>query len=158
MTARLFDHRLSEEWIGFTILRRVIIAAAIVHFSLAAVSGYRAIVQVYRVAIESSSLNLTTGSPVTARIVTSGRTFVNAKLELIQRGQAATIASVLVRENDFFFYDPRPHREAFVALVPRDVFTRFKPGTAVLRLTAAGRSQLLRVPPPKVQEMQIHLR
>ena len=45
MTARLFDNRLSEEWIGFTNLRRVIIASAIVHFSLAAVSGYRAIVR-----------------------------------------------------------------------------------------------------------------
>jgi len=158
MTARLFDNRLSQEWIGFTILRRVIIAAAILHFSLAAVSGYRAIVQVYRVSIETGSQNLTAGSPVTARIVTSGRTFVNTKLELLQGGQAATIASVAVGENDSFFYDPRPHRESFVAFVPRDVFARFSPGSAVLRLTATGRSQLLRVPPPKVQELQIHLR
>ena len=73
MTARIFDNRLSQQWIGFKILHRLIIGAIIVHFSLAAMSGYRALVQVYGVEIETNGPVLSTGSGITARVSASGR-------------------------------------------------------------------------------------
>ena len=157
MTARLFDNRLSREWAGFVFLRRLTIAALIVHFSLAAASGYRAIVQLYSVSIETGSTRMGPGERVLSRVVTSGRTWAAAKLELVQGENVVVIGAMEIPENDSFFYDPRPKRVSFVASLPTDLYARFERGAASLRLTATGRSQWLRVPPPKVQELPIEL-
>ena len=84
MTARVFDDRLSKEWIGFTILRRVIIAAAVVHFSLAFVSLYRAETQIFKATLGPVAGVVTPGSTVNAQFVTAGRTPIYARIELIQ--------------------------------------------------------------------------
>jgi hypothetical protein len=157
MTARIFDNRLSEEWIGFTILRRVIIGVAIVHFSLAAVSGYRAVVQVYGVSIDAAPV-ISAGSQVVGRVSTAGRTHVDARIDLVQGSVVEKIGSVLIPSNDSFFYDPRPKRVELSAVVPSDLFTRFKPGKATLRIEAVGRMQWLYLPPPKIQEVAVTLR
>ena len=81
MPAKFFDDRLSQEWIGFTILRRVTIAFLVVHFSLSTVSGYRAIVQVYDVDIELASPVLRPGSQVAVRVVTSGRKDISWEID-----------------------------------------------------------------------------
>jgi hypothetical protein len=56
------------------------------------------------------------------------------------------------------FYDPRPQRASFKAVLQSDFLARFNPGSATLRLTATGRHQWLRLPPPTVQELAITLR
>ena len=157
MPRKFFDDRLSREWIGFTILRRVTIAFLVVHFSLSAVSGYRAIVQVYDVDIQLSSGALRPGSPVAVRVVTSGRNPVDARLELVQAGRADTIAMLRVRANSGAFQDPRPQRAVLKAMIPSDVFQHFAPGRASLRAVAEGRSQWLRIPPPEVRLAAIDL-
>ena len=158
MTARVFDNRLSQQWIGFTILHRLIIGAIIVHFSLAAMSGYRAIVQVYGVEIETNGPVLSAGSRITARVSASGRNPVTARLELVQGLNVVTIGTGTVPANGIPFYDPRPQRAAFHTTLQPELADAFKPGSATLRLTALGRSQWLRVPPPKVQELAIQLK
>ena len=157
MPAKFFDNRLSQEWIGFTILRRVTIAFLVVHFSLSTVSGYRAIVQVYDVDIELTSPVLRPGSQVAVRVVTSGRNPVDARLELVQAGRADTIATLRVRANSGAFQDPRPQRAVLRAMIPADVFQHFTPGEASLRAVAEGRSQWLRIPPPEVRQRPIAL-
>lgn len=157
MTARIFDNRLEQEWIGLTILRRVIVAAAIIHFTLAAASGYRAIVQVYSVGIESPPA-IAAGSRVRGLVTTSGRNRVDTRIELLRGQQVERIGEIQVLSNDSFFYDPRPKRMAFDALVPADILSRFEPGKLTLRIVAAGRSQWLRVPPPTVQTLTVELR
>ena len=157
MPAKFFDDRLSREWLGFTILRRVTIAFLVVHFSLSAVSGYRAIVQVYDVDIELASAALRPGSPVAVRVVTSGRNPVDARLELVQAGRADTIGTLRVRANSGAFQDPRPQRAVLKAMIPPDVFQHFTPGKASLRAVAEGRSQWLRIPPPEVRQAAIDL-
>ena len=156
MAVRIFDNRLAQEWKGFTILRRIIIAAAIVHFSLAAASGYRAIVQVYDVTIETPRA-IRSAQPFTVHVSTSGRTYVDVRVDLIQGSHTETIGSTTVDSNDSFFYDPRPKGMAMNVVVPVDLLSRFTPGHATIRATAVGRPQWLRTPPPTVDEARVTL-
>jgi hypothetical protein len=156
-SVRMFDDRLSREWVGFTILRRAIIAIAVVHFSLAAVSGYRAIVQVYSVAFDPLPTVIVPGSPIAARFVTSGRTFVSTRIELLQGGHVEQIGSLTVPMNDAFFYDPRSKSRTITTTIPVDVLERFAPGPVTIRAVAEGQSQLLRIPPPKISQATVTL-
>jgi hypothetical protein len=157
MKAAIFDTRLSQEWIGFTILRRITIAAVAFQLSIGAVSGYRAIVQVYDVEIQTDSPLIRPGSQILARVSTSGRTYVDARVELVQSGRSDTLGTMRIQSNKASFYDPRPQRVAFTVTIPRDALSRFSPGRAVIRAVAEGHSQFLRVPPPKVREVAIVL-
>jgi hypothetical protein len=157
MKAAIFDTRLSQEWIGFTILRRTTIAVVVFQLSIGAVSGYRAIVQVYDVQIQTQSPLLQPGSQIVARFSTSGRTYVDARVELLQSGRAETLGTMRIPFNKASFYDPRPQRAAMTVTVPPDALSRFSPGKAVIRAVAEGHSQFLRVPPPKVREVAIVL-
>ena len=157
MTARLFDDRLSEEWIGFKILKRICIAVAVVHFSLAAASGYRAVVQIYSVDLETPKV-LAAGTQMHARVSTAGRTYVDTRVEIVQGSTVERIATYQVPQNDSFFYDFRTKRAAFDVTVPPDIMSRFKPGPAKVRLIAEGRMQWVHVPPPKIQVVPIELR
>lgn len=157
MPARFFDNRLSQEWKGFTILRRIIIAIAIVHFSLAAVSGYRAIVQVYDVSIQRPSAVLRPGSPIAVHVSTSGRIHVDVRIELVQGSQVESLKVVVVPSNEAFFYDPRPKHVVIGANIPADVLSRFSPGAAAIRAVAEGHAQILRTPPPTMSSSEVVL-
>jgi hypothetical protein len=157
MATRFFDNRLAEEWIGFTILKWLTIALLVVHVSTATAGGYRAIVQVYDVDIELESSAIRPGSPVAVRLVTSGRNFVDARLELVQAGRVDTLETLQVRSNGVASMDPRPRRAVLETSIPADIFARSTPGPALLRAVAEGRSQWLRVPPPEVRERAINL-
>lgn len=153
----MFDDRLSREWIGFTILRRATIAVAIVHFSLAAVSGYRAVVQIYSASLVTDGSTLHEGSRIAAKVVTAGRTWVDVTVDLNQRGKRASLGKMRVDSNDSFFYDFRPKRARLDLVVSREMLTGFARGPASLRVTAEGRSQWLRIPPPKIDEVPVTL-
>jgi hypothetical protein len=155
---RLFDDRLSREWIGFTILRRIVIVVAVTHFSLAAVSGYRAVTQVYRASITTESRTLHDGSRISADIVTAGRTYVDVIVKLEQGAQSAVIATTVVPENESFFYDFRPKRAHFDVVVTGRMLTGFRPGPATVRVTATGNPQWLYLPPPKTDRVTVMLR
>ena len=157
MTARLFDNRLSEEWIGFRILKRICISVAVVHFSLAAASGYRAVVQIYSVSLETPKV-VTGGTLMHARVSTAGRTYVDTGVEIIQGTTVERITAYQVPQNDSFFYDFRTKRAEFDVTVPPDIMSRFKPGPAKVRLIAEGRMQWVHVPPPKIDVVSVELR
>ena len=151
----MFDNRLSREWIGFTILRRAIITLAIVHFSLAAVSGYRAVTQVYRASLSTDSSVLHVGSRVAANVVTAGRTHIDVTVELLQDGKRATLRSMVVPDNASFFYDFRPKRARLDVTVSREMLDGFTSGPAYVRVVAVGRPQWLYLPPPKTDRLAV---
>lgn len=157
MKAAIFDTRLSQEWIGFKILRRITIAVIAFQLSIGAVSGYRAIVQVYDVEIQTNSPVIRPGSQIVGRVVSSGRTYVDARVELLQAGRADTLGTMRIAANKASFYDPRPQRAALTVTIPSDALSRFSRGKAVIRAVAEGHSQFLRVPPPTVREAAIFL-
>ena len=154
---RTFDRSFADEWIGFRILKRVTIVAAIVHFSLAAVAGFRAFVQVYSVGLDVPAV-ISPGTAFTGRVITSGRVFNDARVELIQGEKSETIATAFITNNRTAFYNAIPRRTEIAATIPADILTRFQRGSAKLRITGFGTAQFTRVPPPKSKDVVVELR
>jgi hypothetical protein len=148
--SKLFDTRLSAEPIGLKVVRRTILTVAAVHFSLAAISGYRAWVQVKELTIRTGDEILGPGSSIEVDAVSSGRNPVTISLDAVQGPRMRRLARVTVPENRNRFYDPRSQRERFVVLITPEILKDLKEGPLVLRATGEGRSQFLRVPPPKI--------
>jgi hypothetical protein len=124
---------------------------------LASISGYRAIVQVYRVDIAVDAPTLRPGSNIDMSVATSGRTPVDAELELIQPAHAETLAVLLIHDHENASYDPRTIHAAKRVVLTGEQLARFRPGRALLRATGNGRSQWLRVPPPVVKERAVEI-
>lgn len=149
---KLFDTLVTESR-GLKVIRRTILTLAVIHFSLAAVSGYRAWVQVKNIQIRTTDETLGPGSSIQVYAVTSARNAVTISLEAVQNGATRSLASVTVPGNKNF-YDPRSARERFVVVLTPEILTKLKEGQVVLRATGLGRSQFLRVPPPTVVERE----
>lgn len=135
----------------------LILPFAVAHVILATISGYRAIVQVYRVDLTADAPTLRAGTTVAVAVATSGRAKVDAELELIQPTHAETLAVLLVPDHTNASYDPRTIHAARRVTLTSDQLARFHPGPARLRVTANGRSQWLRVPPPVVREQAVEI-
>jgi len=137
------------------VLKWIVLPFVVVHVVLASISGYRAIVQVYRVEIAIDAPTLRAGTNIGMAVATSGRAPVDAELELIQAAHAETLAVLLIHDHVNPSYDPRTiHADTHIALTAGQL-ARFQPGRAILRATANGRSQWLRVPPPVVGERPV---
>ncbi len=122
-----------------------------------AISSYRAWVQVYTVSIATADSVLAPGAIIQVRAVTSGRTFVQLRVELIQSSETEALLIHDVAPNADPGLDPRPRRVGLTAAVPMTLWGRFHQGPALLRVTAAGRPQWLRTPPPTVRELAVTL-
>jgi hypothetical protein len=154
---RLLDPRLSRDPTSFRIVKRVILAALVVHVTLALLSGWRAWVQVRRLELDAPAGALRTGSRVEARVLTSARTSVTVTLALVQGAAAETLGVRVVPANRDPASDPRPRRAALAVTLGDAALARFRPGPATLRAVAVGRSQWLRVPPPTVRETSVEI-
>ena len=106
----------------------------------------------------SSERVLHSGSSVRASVVTSGRTFVRIRLELIQGAHAEKLAELVVPKNKWASIDPRTQRAALTATLTPELLARFEAGPALLRATALGGSQWLRVPLPEVRDLAVEVR
>jgi len=135
----------------------IIAPFAAAHIVLATISGYRAIVQVYHVELTTDTSALRAGSTIDVAVATSGRAKVDAELELIQAAHAETLAVVLVPDHTNASYDPRTIHAARRVTLTSEQLARFDAGPARLRLTANGRSQWLRVPPPVIREQAVEI-
>ena len=141
-----------ERW-----LRRITIGFVASYLVIASISGYRAIVQIYSVKIAAPPL-LMPGAAVSTVVKSSGRTYGNVTLELVQDGRVDTLATSELASNRNSVFDPRP-RTAKVEVSPdAQVLAQFQDGPAELRSIARGRSQFLRVPPPKIATATVQIR
>jgi hypothetical protein len=134
---------------SFVVLRWLVTPCVVLFVTLATISGYRAIWQVYRVDIVASPV-LHAGSHVEATIASSGRVPTTLVLQLIQGPRSDTLGVIGVRDNETASLDPRTRHGALSVVLPTSLLSQFAPGPAVLRATGLGRMQWLRVPPPKV--------
>lgn len=92
-----------------------------------------------------------------AAVVGSGRTQVDVEVELIQGKYAELLFTVHLPGNDLAFFDPRPQYATQSAVLDKERLLRFQPGTALLRVTATGRPQWGRTPPPTVREIDLRI-
>ncbi|MBA3657914.1 MAG: hypothetical protein H0W69_11245 [Gemmatimonadaceae bacterium] len=147
---KLFDEKLARESRGLRMVRQSILAVAAVHFALAAMSGYRAWVQVQDLRIHLADEILGPGSRIEVDVKTSGRNPVTVALEAVQGKSVLALASVIAPDNGNGFYDPRSQRRKFIAVMTPTILKQLVNGQLLLRARAEGRSQFLRIPPPTV--------
>lgn len=154
---RRFDPRPARDAPSVAVVKKVTAAFLGVQLVLATLSGYRAWVQVRRLDLAVAERVLREGSPVRADVVTSGRTVVDVRLELAQGEHVESLAARRVERNRDAASDPRSRRASLAAAVTPELLGRFRPGPAVVRATARGRPQWLRVPPPTVREVPVEI-
>jgi hypothetical protein len=102
-----FGERLSRNSAWERWLKRITTGFAASYLVVASVSGYRAIVQVYSVKIAAPPL-LKPGTAVSTVVRSSGRTFGDVTLELIQNGRVDTLVTGALASNRNSVFDPRP--------------------------------------------------
>ena len=134
----------------------MILAFLAVHVTLAAISGFRAIVQVYRVELRAPR-TLAARSVVGASITTSGRTRASLELELVQGPLVRALGVRRIPRNWDGVYDPLPRRGALAVTLGPESLAGFRPGPAVLRATGRGGPQWFRTPPPVVREVPVEI-
>jgi hypothetical protein len=136
-------------------LHRIIVPLVIVHVLFALWSGYRAIVQVFGLALRLPTPILHDGSRVAFDVTSSGRALVTVRLELVQGARAETLSVLRVRTSRNASYDPFPKHGSQSVVLTRERLSRFVPGAAVVRATAIGSPQWMRTPPPTVREARV---
>jgi hypothetical protein len=139
------------------VLKWIIGPLLAVHIVLATISGYRAIVQVYHVEIATTDSVLRPGTTITYNAASSGRVPVDVEVELIQGTRRDTLAVKWIPDHSVPSYDPRTIHASGAVTVTAERLARFAPGPAVLRVTGNGKSQWLRVPPPRVRELAVRI-
>jgi len=152
-----FGERLSRDSAWERWLRRITTGFVASYLVVASVSGYRAIVQVYSVKIAAPPL-LKPGTAVSTVVRSSGRTFGDVTLELIQNGRVDTLAVSALASNRNSVFDPRPQTARVEVAPDARALAQFQNGPAQLRSIARGRSQFLRVPPPKIATAKVEIR
>src|SRR5687767_1438175 len=142
-------------WMIF--FKRTVIVVVALHLLIGLISSYRAYFQVHSVNINSSEL-LQEGLLIQTKVVSYGRTPVDLRLEIIQNGNVVGLQEHRVAANEFGFYDPRTQTDSFSVLITPQVLDRLESGAAVLRATAVGRHQWMRLPPPFVHEVNVNIK
>jgi len=137
-------------------LKGITLGFAAFYLVIATISGFRAIVQIYSVKISAPAV-LQPGISVSTVVRSSGRTFGDVTLELAQRGRVDTLGRGMLAANRNSVFDPRP-RSASLAVTPTSqMLADFENGPAEIRSIARGRSQFLRVPPPRIATATVQI-
>ena len=97
------------------------------------------------------------GSSVSISLVTSGRTTVDVRVDLIQQQHSETLFEMRLRGSELAFFDPRARRATKSITVTKDQLAGFRSGNALIRATAIGRPQWGRLPPPTVTDSPIEI-
>jgi hypothetical protein len=150
-----FENLVIPETHWLVVFKRVVLAIVAVHLVVGAVSSYRAWFQVHGVEIITSDKIIHEGSTVQTSVITYGRTPVDVTLDLIQDGYVVTLDQQRVPPNQFGFYDPRTQSLSFACVLKPEHSVGFHDGPAILRATAIGRHQWMRLPPPFIRELPI---
>jgi hypothetical protein len=137
------------------VLQRVVIIVALLHVAIGAWTAYRSWVQVRKLELQVVSPNLRPGMPSVVHVVTSGRTIVDVRLELIQGSHSEMLADLRVSPSRNAFYDPRTRQGTMRPSFTTEFLAHFQAGPAILRATATGKPQWIRLPPPVVEEIAV---
>jgi hypothetical protein len=137
------------------VMKRICIPLLTLYLIIGAISAYRAWYQVRRLDLSVPNFALRPGSAVNYSVVSYARTTLDVRVELIQGTHAEVIGTLLLRGNDWGFFDPRNKSAAKTTFVPADILGRFDDGAALVRATATGLEQWTRLPPPVIREVPI---
>ena len=137
-------------------VKRALVFVIVALVTIELMSGYRAYHQVRDLEINAPR-TLSAGSIVNTSVVTSGRTWVDVEVDLIQGAHTERLIALMVRKNNLGFLDPRTQEASESFKLTRETLSRFQPGSARLRSVATGRLQWTILPPPTVREMEVEI-
>ena len=92
--SRAFSQRLHEEAPSVVIVRRILLFFLSIHVILSTISGYRAVVQLYRLDLDVNDRIMHIGSILQTKVVTSERTIATVQVDLVQGEHQARLARV----------------------------------------------------------------
>lgn len=117
---------------------------------------YRRWIQVRSLSVSVSGTALHSGSSVIVDASSWATTTMTVRLELVQGARAETLLVHRLPPNaPDPTMDPRPRRATLRVVLSDAQISRYRPGEAVLRATATGRSQLLHTPAPVARELAV---
>lgn len=130
-----------EEPRVLVLLRRVILALAVVHVALSAWSIYRRLVQVQRIDIAHIPSPVQTDSVVQLDVITSGETSNLMRLELVQRTQSVVLYERMSDVNRINMIDPRLFRyRPDVVVTTAALRSAVRPGSFAATAAASAES------------------
>ena len=135
--------------------KRAVLWFILLQLPIGALSSYRAWVQIKELTLTTTSPTLSPGVVVQSNLVSWARTESDARIEIVQGKKVAMLGEVYLPRNHEPVFDPRPKSGSVVVTLEPAMLAEFDAGPAVLRASAVGRPQWLRVPPPTVRELPI---
>jgi hypothetical protein len=141
---------------ALTLLKRTAVLLLVMQAVLAGWSGYRAVVQVLALDLTATPV-LGEGATIRADVLSSARTFVTLRLEIVQGDRVSMLGTRVVGTYRDAALDPRVMRESLDVRLSRRDLAGFQPGVATVRAVATGRSQSLRVPPPTIRTIPVRI-
>jgi hypothetical protein len=150
----MFDELSVKDSRPMAFLKKAILIFLAVFILIGIVSSHRAYFQLRSLELHVEPV-LHRGSSIQTTVVSSGRTYADVQLELMQGLYSETLAVQRVQANKYGFFDPRTQRASLTVVLTPEILARFEAGPAQLRATARGRSQWTRVPPPLVRTLDI---
>ena len=154
---QIFSRQVATAPRWMVLFKRTVIFVVALHLLIGIVSSCRAYFQVHSLNITAAADVLQQGSLIETKVITYGRTTVDVRLELIQQGRVVSLHEQRVPGNEFGFYDPRTQSASFSVIITPQSLNRLEAGPAVLRATALGRHQWMRLPPPLVREIPVSI-
>jgi hypothetical protein len=154
----MFESIATREARPLALLKRGVLVLLALCFVTALASGYRAYYQVLGLELRLAEPTVRGGSVVQVAVVGSGRTTIDVRVELIQGGHSETLATHRMRGNEWASFDPRPRSASPSFVLTPEQLAGFTDGAAKVRVTATGRPQWMRLPPPTVREAEVEIR
>jgi hypothetical protein len=137
-------------------LKHVLVTLIVALFAFEVVASYRAYYQVRSLDL-SAPETLSAGSIIKTSVVTSGRTWVDVEVDLIQGSHSERLIGLFVPKNNLGFFDPRTQNASDSYMLTSETLSRFQPGTARLRSVATGRLKWTILAPPTVREVEVQI-
>lgn len=137
-------------------LKRVLVFVIVALLAIEMMASYRAYFQVQGLELNAPG-TLSAGTIVNTSVVTSGRTWVDVEVDLIQGAHSERLIGFMVRKNNLGFLDPRTQQASEGFTLTPELLSRFQPGSARLRSLATGRLQWTILPPPTVREIEVEI-
>ena len=138
-------------------LKRAGQVLVVTYLIIGAFATWRSYYQVHSLNLQVDNSVLRPGSMITANLVSYARNRIDVRFDLVQDKHIQTLGSQQVPGNEWALLDPRIRTAAPVVVLSRDVLDQFEARPVVVRITATGRPQWGRTPPPVVREMVMNI-
>jgi len=154
---RMFDSLSNPLPRPLLFLKRAGQVFVVTYLIIGALATWRSYYQVHSLDLRVDDTILRPGSTITADLISYARNRIDVRFDLVQGNLVQTLGSQQVRGNEWALLDPRIRTAAPVVVLSRDVLDQFEARPVVVRITATGRPQWGRTPPPVVREMVMNI-